>query len=321
MTARLIMFLGLALTCFFLQAQPDQGQDKGTKIIEKIVDEDGNVISERIYYEYEDTEGDVFDLPGSFDLEGLGFGELFGDSGFFKSTEGKAIMGVGLSFDNGTGEVVSVSRGSGAAEVDIRVGDQVISVEGVAVGSIEDVQDILADMEVGDEVSIIIFRDGEEITKRVRLGSSTSNRFFFDIPEEGGFDLDFFRGGIIDSLFQGGDFDLDAPNEFWDKFFNENFDYWDKKKEGTSSPDISERATLGIFIDEIGAGVIVTEVIPDSPAEKGGILESDVIVKINDKSVSGYTDVIDEMNDKSPGDTIKLEVERSGRLMTVELEL
>jgi len=316
MTARFFISLSLLLTCLVLQAQPDQ--NKGTKIIEKVVDEDGNVISERIYYEYENSEGDAFDLPGTFDLEGLGFEDLFEDSGFFKSEKGKPVMGVTLSFEGGTGTVVEVSRGSGAAGVDIREGDKIISVEGVAVSSIVDVQEILTDMKVGDEVSVIVFRDGEELAKRIRLGSSRTNSFFFDIPEEGGFDMELFRG--LDSLFQG-ELDLQEPMDFWGQIFGDNFDSLDAIRGNSDRENISERATLGVFIDEIGAGVIVTEVIPDSPAEHGGLKESDVITKMDGHLIKGYADIIDLMDDKKTGDPVILEIERSGELITVEFKL
>jgi len=320
MIARILISLSILLTSLVLQTQPDQDQNKGTKIIEKVVDEDGNVISERIYYEYEDSDSDIFNLPGSFDLDGLGFGELFNDNGFFKSAEGKPVMGVGLSFEGGTGTVVSVSSGSGAADVDIREGDEIISVEGVAVSSIEDVQEILSDMDVGDEIGVVVFRDGEELAKSVQLGSSTTNSFFFDMPEEGGFNIDLFRGGLIDSLFQG-DFGLVEPSDFWGQFFNENFNFSDEINDKSDRKNISERATLGVFIDEIGAGVIVTEIIPDSPAERAGLKEGDVITKMDGRNITGYASLVDIMNDKNIGDLVKLEFERLGELITVEFKL
>ena len=196
-----------------------------------------------------------------------------------------------------------------------------ISVEGVAVSSIEDVQDILSDMEVGDEVTVIVFRDGEELVKRVKLGSSTTNQFFFDIPEEGGFALEFFRDGVLDSLFLRDDLDLDGPLNFWGEFFNENFDYWDDKKKNGLQENISERATLGVLIDDIGSGVLISQIIPDSPADLGGLRQNDVIIKMDKLSINGYAELVDMMNDKRKGDLVELEIERAGKIMTIEVEL
>jgi len=325
MYVRFLMLITLvAGSCSFIDAQNQEESDGRVKVKERVVDEKGNVISERIYYEYEEGDGDFLDFPGTFDLEGLGFEDLFGNKDFFTRSDGQPVMGITLSFEDGTGKVKSVSKGSCADDVDIRENDEVISIEGVAVATIQDVEEVLADKEAGDIVRVVIFRDGEEITKRVELGRSTLNNFFFDMPEGG---LDFF-GGDLDSLFEGG-FNFEKPMDFWGKFFNENFDGWDDLNRGNDQVrrappregDISERVTLGIFVEDIGSGVLITEVLPDSTGKRLGLKENDVIVKVDDQSINGTSELIKMMDDKRVGDTILLELERSGRMVIIEMPL
>lgn len=285
-----------------------------TKIIERTVDENGNVISERIYYEYQEGSEDVFDMPGTFDLDGLGFGDLFEENSFFKRSENKPMLGVTLNFEDGVGKVVGVSKRSGADEVDIRKGDEVISVEGVAISSIEDIQEIIEKKKPGDKISVMIFRDGEEITKEVELGSGKTSRLFFDMPEGG---PDFFGQMDLDSIF-------DDSFNFWGQFFGDNLDLRGSlrdRTDGNSFPRnqdlIPDRATLGVYIDDVGAGVLITEVLPDSVGERAELKVGDVITKVDDTPIEGYDDLLKIMELKNVGDEIIIELERDGRITII----
>ena len=51
-------------------------------------------------------------------------------------------------------------------------------------------------------------------------------------------------------------------------------------------------------------GVLVTKVMPDSPAAKAGLQENDVMVKLGDVSLSGPQSVTEALSEKVPGDRI-----------------
>jgi hypothetical protein len=53
-------------------------------------------------------------------------------------------------------------------------------------------------------------------------------------------------------------------------------------------------------------GAAVTAVEEDTPAEKAGLKEGDVIIAMDDKKVTAGSDLIDAINDHKPGDTVKL---------------
>ncbi len=91
------------------------------------------------------------------------------------------------------------------------------------------------------------------------------------------------------------------------------------------------RAYLGVVIVELPlsiasrmglkGGVMVTEVKPGSPAEKGGLLPQDIIVQVDDKPILTAKDLVDYISSKKPGDVIKLRVYRMGRTLTLRIRL
>ncbi len=62
---------------------------------------------------------------------------------------------------------------------------------------------------------------------------------------------------------------------------------------------------------------IVTSIAEDSPAEKVGILENDIIVKINDEEVHKSEDIT-TINNKYPGKKVKYEILRNGETVFLE---
>ena len=68
-------------------------------------------------------------------------------------------------------------------------------------------------------------------------------------------------------------------------------------------------------------GAVVTEVQPNSPGAKGGLKTGDVITQLDGKPVSDAGDLQVVVGQKQPGTTIKLEVIREGKNVTVPVTL
>ena len=69
------------------------------------------------------------------------------------------------------------------------------------------------------------------------------------------------------------------------------------------------------------SGVLVLEVVPESPADEAGISPSDVIVAVDDEAVAEPGDLLAELRTRDPGDTIELTVLRGGDEESVDVEL
>ncbi|MCB9850985.1 MAG: trypsin-like peptidase domain-containing protein [Phycisphaerales bacterium] len=87
----------------------------------------------------------------------------------------------------------------------------------------------------------------------------------------------------------------------------------------------SERVTGDdMFVDPAlreNRGVLVRDVMEDSPAERFGVLVGDVIVSIDGTRLRQTADLIDIVGDSSPGATIALAVERNGEPMTIDVTI
>ena len=70
-----------------------------------------------------------------------------------------------------------------------------------------------------------------------------------------------------------------------------------------------------------GRGVVVTNVEPGSPAEKGGMQVSDVIVKLDDQPITGVPGLRSSIANNAPGDKVSVEVWRGGETKKLTVEL
>lgn len=81
---------------------------------------------------------------------------------------------------------------------------------------------------------------------------------------------------------------------------------------------------LGVKIDDRvdgGGGALITEVVPDAPAEQAGVAVGDVVLGVDGQSVQGAGGLIAAIRDAKPGDVLRLDIERNGVLQTVEVTL
>jgi serine protease Do len=91
------------------------------------------------------------------------------------------------------------------------------------------------------------------------------------------------------------------------------------------------RAYLGVRYEMIGLGTAllndvpqgayVVEVVSGSPADKSGVLEEDIITKIDGLRINEKDDIGEVIRKKKVGDKISLEVYRNGETLTLEATL
>jgi putative serine protease PepD len=68
-------------------------------------------------------------------------------------------------------------------------------------------------------------------------------------------------------------------------------------------------------------GATITEVMPDTPAERAGLKKDDVITAVGDQPVSDGIALIVAIRTHLPGETVKMSVLRGGEEQVVEVEL
>jgi len=65
-------------------------------------------------------------------------------------------------------------------------------------------------------------------------------------------------------------------------------------------------------------GIIIVDVIPESPAAKAGLKTNDVLLKVDGKSLESVNDLIEAVP-QAKGKALKLEVQREGKTKTIEV--
>jgi len=85
-----------------------------------------------------------------------------------------------------------------------------------------------------------------------------------------------------------------------------------------------KRAMLGIETDkpqEQDKGIIITRVIPGSPAEKAGLKQNDIILKVNDTDINDITDLRLSLKDKKPGAEVTIRFQRDSEVLSTKARL
>jgi len=71
----------------------------------------------------------------------------------------------------------------------------------------------------------------------------------------------------------------------------------------------------------VDRGVIISQVEPDSPADRAGLKKYDVIVEINGQAVESWKDLRFKVADIQPGQTVALKIVREGKEMMVKAKV
>lgn len=86
-----------------------------------------------------------------------------------------------------------------------------------------------------------------------------------------------------------------------------------------------EVAYMGVQLEEETehpeGGARVSEVVPDSPAEKAGLRDGDIIIVFDGKTIRGPVALTKQIHERKPGDTVRVDVLRDGTVKTLEIEL
>jgi S1-C subfamily serine protease len=78
------------------------------------------------------------------------------------------------------------------------------------------------------------------------------------------------------------------------------------------------RGLVGVEVEEKDGKVVVKKVLPDSPAERGGVKDGDVIVQFRDKEITKLAD-LEKVAAIAADKEVELVVERSGSQKTIQL--
>lgn len=223
-------------------------------------------------------------------------------------SEKRPFLGINMENTESGVRILKVVEDSPAEKAGLRAGDVIETINGTSIANTDDLVTQIAQMEIGDAVSIGYSREGQNRTANATLGER-------EMPQFGlkNFDFDMPEGKI----------------------------HRHRKHHSTCSPDDKARwmkhtkadcekrcntAFLGIYMGEKdhdfdNYGILITDIIPNTGAAAAGILQGDILQKINRTRVSSVEDVVEIISKYKPGDAIKVQVLRKGKKKRVKATL
>ena len=91
---------------------------------------------------------------------------------------------------------------------------------------------------------------------------------------------------------------------------------------GIEGTDVAGDGSTATTLEREGGGTLVMSVVPDSPADRGGLTSGDVIVALDGEPIARMPDLLVVLRSRSPGDQIGVTVTRAdGSEATLELTL
>ncbi len=184
--------------------------------------------------------------------------------------------------------ISSIEDGSPAATAGLKSRDIILEYDGKEVLDSEDLIDLVRESEIGQNVPVVVNREGSEMTFNVEVGERREPSFRSE--SDWG----------------------PAPYAFFDSFRRVGI--------GVSMQTLS--GDLGEYFGvPNGEGALITEVMKDSPAEKAGLKVGDVIVAVNGESVESPSDVSSFMRGKDRGEEVEISIIRDRNPEKVALEV
>ncbi len=221
--------------------------------------------------------------------------------------EHKAGLGVMVSnIDDGDtdsktegAEIVEVFEGSEAERIGLKKGDVIVEVDGKSIKKPSDLVDIFDDVDEGTEVNIVVKRENDKKSFTAKLKPFNGNVYAYNLSDE--------DGDILVDVYK-------TPGS--DKSFSV------VRSTGINVTSGGKGGYLGVQVKdlsdqlkqyfEVENGVLIEEVMKDSPAEKAGLKAGDVIVEISDRKIEDYYDLIRTVNYYDPEEEVMISYVRKG---------
>ena len=192
-----------------------------------------------------------------------------------------------LGLEHGV-QINKVIKDSPAEEAGLEVDDILLSLNGEKINDPDQLVKLVKSLEIDQKVKLEYFRAGKKSTASAVLAKSSAKPMVWNIKNHPGKDL---------------------------------------------MPVMEKRAWLGVLSENLNdqlrkffgvkedLGVMVKEVVSDSPAEKAGIMAGDVIIKVADRSIKSTRDLVRTINYYNPDEEVALTVVRDKKEKSLKAKL
>ena len=284
-----------AISMTQLSAQAELKMNK-IVIIEKEMDDDGKVVEKKVTLEGEEAEqylkehqdiGKMVEEETEIEMDGA------------KKAIAKSAYKIKIVNNDGEEEVIEWN-GEGEMPAEIK---EALEKEGIEIGSL---------IEGADEQTQSITLDDSGSTKKMKIITKGAGlEEVMDLDWEG----EVLPDNVREILEQEGialEEIVGADGEKQIKIV---------KAQKVAQPNPNGKPQLGVMIEAVAEGVKVSEVVPESSADEGGLKAGDIITSLDDKVVKTTQDLINAVQQYKPGDVVAVGFIRNNQPMKNEMKL
>jgi predicted metalloprotease with PDZ domain len=191
-----------------------------------------------------------------------------------------------MDISSDTGVLISqVMADSPADEAGLKEGDVILSYDGKDVASTRRLTKLVRGTEPDQEVAIRVLRKGQEKTFQVKIGERDQEQpCWLGLPP-------------LPQLWVAGGLWL-----------------------GIKPVGLTDQLAEYFHVKD-GRGVLVSEVVSDSPAEKAGLKAGDIIVKVDDERIEDTMELRETIGEHEEGDEVMVTAVRDGKERTFQATL
>ena len=224
----------------------------------------------------------VFDGDDGDDVDGR-----HASSSVYLGLHGGLVLGVTVEEIDGAVVVQRVLSGTPAARAGVEVGDEIVSIAGEEVSTVDGLRAALDDVERGEEYELELRRGGRALTLDVERPTLAAG-------------IEALTEALTEALH---DRSARAPQLSPPR----------DEPPGRApqpQPQPGGGARLGVTVADADDGVRVTSVLPGSGADGAGLLRGDVITRLGEHRVHSVDDLRDQLAGFAPGDVVTMSVRR-----------
>jgi len=256
---------------------------KSTEKLTVVVDGDKITVNGKPVDEYKSDNVEVYkngsyagDYAKTFSFNAPAFKS--GDWNMFQNNFGKdiksnkALLGVMTEKTDEGAKITDVTDESPASKAGLKEGDIITKLNDDKIEDGDDLYKVVGKYKPEDKVTVTYKRDGKEATATVTLQKNSELRIY--------------------GLNSGNNFNLKVSPDVRVNGFGY---YRGRPRMGAQVQDTED-----------GKGVKVLHVEDESPVDKAGIQEDDIITTVNDKPITSVDDLKNAVKDGKEGDTFKV---------------
>ncbi len=206
-----------------------------------------------------------------------------------------SIIKKDLNYNNNYGVILStIIEDSPAYEAGLEPNDIIMKMDGEKVYTHGQLASMLKNYKPGDIVKLLVYKASQEKERKIEVELGESD---------------------LSQILSNSSSFLDA-----DWFDNKN------KKTYMFKFDSQDNNVIGVKVSYSNvngkkSGLVIEEVMPESPAGKAGLEKDDIVISIGDMEVTSIKDFIEEIQRHNVGDKISIKVKRNDEIKDFSVEI